>query len=207
MDIITRQKKIGKRIEQERKKKHMTQSELGSRVSAELGGGDPIPQNTISGWEKGKLPPLDKLIALSSVLECDCGYLLCDYDEEIHGITDICRETGLSKYSVKTLCRYKGFFGGLFPEISEVIDFLIYDYEKDNRSMSHQPLFQLLHWFFQYDKTNSIGKAVTTKNKLVNYRAGYSSYSSDRISLDGIIENAVLMEIQRALISLKEVAR
>lgn len=73
-----------------------------------------IGQNTVSNWEKGiTLPPLNKLIALSSIFDCDIGYLLCDYDEPTHILADVVEQTGLSGSAAKTLLQVheKGHYG------------------------------------------------------------------------------------------------
>lgn len=101
-----RKEDIGKRIQELRKAKKMTQRQLAGRIS------DIVPtdkdkgfgQPTISGWERGEqLPPLPKLIALSEIFQCDIAYLLCDYDKEKKDVSDIAEMTGLSTAAVKAI--------------------------------------------------------------------------------------------------------
>lgn len=103
-----RREQIGKRIKALRKEKKLTQKQLAGRIT------DIVPtdkdkgfgQSTISGWERGEqLPPLQKLIALSDIFQCDISYLLCDYDIKKKDILDISQFTGLSEKSVIELCR------------------------------------------------------------------------------------------------------
>lgn len=203
-DIKKKRAAIGSRIKEERKKRSWSQEEFGWRMKQILNPDSDvsIPQNTISGWENGKsLPEIYTFFAMAELFHCDVGYLLCEYDEPIHGTTDICKATGLSEHTVSFLCRMQSFGAGFFPEIRYVIDALVFDYEHDSRDNPHQPIFQLLYWFFRHSEKKSIGKAVTIDNRLENEIDFYIAHS---INLDGIIESAVLAELQRALVSLKQ---
>lgn len=40
---------------------------------------------------------------MADYFKCDCGYLLCDYDEPIHDLKDICNVTGLSEKAIFNL--------------------------------------------------------------------------------------------------------
>ena len=96
-----RKKKIGARIKEERKRLEINQEELASRVSKILNGGtveaETISQSTVSIWEAGKvMPPIDKMVCLAEIFECDVGYLLCDYDLHSRDSVDVATLTGLS---------------------------------------------------------------------------------------------------------------
>ena len=126
---------IGKRIKDERNKKKLSQQELADAISAMLNSDSDckgIGQNTVSNWEKGiTLPPLSKLIALSSIFGCDIGYLLCDYDEPTRDLADVVEQTGLSGEAVKRLKQIhdKGQYGvtkdGYTPNMMDVLSELI----------------------------------------------------------------------------------
>ena len=83
----SRVRQIGNRIKNERKKRKLSQQELADTISTMLNS-DPdckgIGQNTVCNWEKGiNLPPLDKLIILSEIFDCDIGYLLEVFSAEV----------------------------------------------------------------------------------------------------------------------------
>lgn len=60
---------IGKRINELRVEKGISQSRLGDMLS--------VSQDTVSLWEKSKsLPPVDMIILLSKIFEVSCDYLL-----------------------------------------------------------------------------------------------------------------------------------
>lgn len=90
-----KRKKIGARIRRLRKAAGLTQEGLAASLD------EATSQNTISSWENGvTLPPLARLIALSSIFDCDISYLLCDYDKKQKDIADISDLTGLSEQSI-----------------------------------------------------------------------------------------------------------
>lgn len=201
--IAIRRKKIGKRIAQERKKRNWSQAVFGEELSKKTGGSTPIAQNTISNWENGNNFPesLDIFIAMSLIFECDCGYLLCDYDERTHDSKEICKATGLSEESINALCSLKTW--GVEGAVTHVIDSLILDYRYATKGESFSPLVYLLNWFFKYKGTGKIEKQVHISGKIIDSN-DQSSYLASTIKLnDRIVENAALMEIQQALISLK----
>jgi hypothetical protein len=50
-----------------------------------------------------KAPPLEVLCLIADRLNCDVGYLLCEYDDRRHSIVDIKKETGLDAESIQIL--------------------------------------------------------------------------------------------------------
>lgn len=69
-----RRESIGKRIKTLRKDHEYTQTELAGKLSEIIPNDKehPIGQSTIASWEKGvTLPPLNRLIALSIIFNCD----------------------------------------------------------------------------------------------------------------------------------------
>ena len=114
---------IGQRIRSERKKAGLTGEQLAEKVS--------VAQNTVSGWENGKnIPPVEKLFALARLFKCDCGYLLCDYDEPIHDMKTISDTLGLSYGAIQNLRHMMKNIAafGYSPELPNyryAVDFLI----------------------------------------------------------------------------------
>ena len=104
--VVNRRRKIGERIATERKKRGWSQEVFGEKLSKKMDWSTAAGQNKISNWENGKHLPssLDVFLAMSQIFGCDCGYLLCDYDERTHDSAEICKATGLSDRSVECLC-------------------------------------------------------------------------------------------------------
>ena len=202
--ITIRRKKIGQRIALERKKRNWSQAVFGEELSKKMNCSNPIAQNTISNWENGNNLPesLDIFIAMSYIFGCDCGYLLCDYDERTHDSKEICKATGISEESINALCNLKTW--GLGGEVTRVIDALIFDYRYTTKGESFAPLVYLLNWFFEYKGNGKIEKQVHISGKIIDCNDP-SGYLASTIKLnDRIVENAALMEIEQALISLKK---
>ena len=201
--VLERKVKIGKRIAAERKKRSWSQEKFGEELSEKMGGSISGAQNTISNWEKGKNLPetLDIFIAMSQHFGCDCGYLLCDYDERTHNSKEICNTTGLSEESINALCSLNAW--GLGREVTQVIDALIFDYGYVTKGESFAPIVYLLNWFLHYKGTEKVEKQVHISGKIIDCN-DQNGYIASTIKLnERIVENAALMEIQQALISLK----
>ena len=89
---------VGKLIKQEREKRGLTQSQLASKLGV-------VPKQ-ISNYERAKpIPPLDKLMDLCDVFECELGYLLGEenYQNETQIKTAVCNSTGLSMESIQSV--------------------------------------------------------------------------------------------------------
>ncbi len=199
--------KIGKQIAKERRNKGLTQAELAEKLSAMLDDSEDdiavsIAQTTISSWENGKsLPSLGKLLAMAQMFECDCGYLLGDYDERTHNALEMCRETGLSEVSIENLCFLNKW--GL-SETARVIDFLLSDNRERYPGHNYRSVLNLLNFFLSYKDHQKVQKQVFTNGAIVDYTDTDGMISENAIRLnERIIENAVLNEIQQALISIK----
>ena len=195
-----RRAKIADNLKSERKKMGISQIELANRLSALLG--NEVAQNTISSWEQGKtIPPVDRLLALSHIFRCDCGYLLGDYDERTHNALEICRETGLSEASIENLCFLKKW--GV-SDTARVIDFLLFDSRERYTGHNYRSVLDLLNFFLSYKDTQTVQKQVFSNGKIVDYTDTDGTISTNAIRLnERLIENAVLTEIQQALISVK----
>lgn len=197
-----RRKEIGRRIAKERKKAGLTHDGLADKIKKELGVRP--GQSTISMWEHGNSFPenIETIFAMSKIFGCDCGYLLCDYDEKTHDSKEICNATGLSEESVNTLCNLNSW--GVETELTSVVDGLIYDLNHSEKENSFTPLVYLIHWFLAYKGNGETAKMVHIDGEIVDCHDA-DGYIASSIKLnDRIIENAVLTEIQQCLISLKK---
>ncbi|NBK91889.1 XRE family transcriptional regulator [bacterium 1XD21-13] len=90
--------KIGKTILAERTKLKLSQMELGKKIG--------IVGKQISNYEKGKtIPPIDVMLKLCDVLQCELGYLLGepDYSEGTKLETAITTTTGLNTNALNNI--------------------------------------------------------------------------------------------------------
>lgn len=202
--IFERGKKIGKRIQEERKKSGMNQRELGEKIAELLNGDVDVAQNTISEWETGKrIPPLNQILALSKIFGCDCGYILCDYDHRTNNSFEICEATGLSERSINYLCSLKTW--GDRSE-AEILDFLLLDAQERDKSHHFRSVLDLLRFFLEYDDSSAPPKQIFRNGYIANYEGG--GIATSAIALDSrIVENAALMEMEQALINLKRIKK
>ena len=196
--VFMRSKKIGARIAATRKANKMSQEQLAEQV-AETVNVEAISQNTISDWERGKsIPPLDRIFALSQIFNCDCGYLLCDYDEKTHGENYISNETGLSKETVQSLCSLKKW--GIGKELSSIIDLLIWDEGHTFKGKSSRSVLSYLRFFFKFN--GPLKKQLCIDGSIIDSVG--SGYIDSAVNLDAdILENSVLFEMQATLKQLK----
>ena len=82
---------IGEKIKTERVRKGWSQEQLGDRIH--------LSNRQISKYEKGTtLPPLETLLDLCELFDCELGYLLGeeDYSEGTRADTFLPKELGLS---------------------------------------------------------------------------------------------------------------
>lgn len=88
---------IGKRIRLEREKHGWSQKKLGEMLH--------ISSKQISIYESGTLPPMDNLLALCDLFDCELGYLLGedDYANKTKLETKIYETIGLNRESIKIL--------------------------------------------------------------------------------------------------------
>lgn len=118
-------------------------------------------------------------------------------------IASIVQKTGLSENAVKRLIRNRQY--DFFEYEAKVINILIEDakYHNIDKGRGYRSILNLLHFFFSYSGANN--HAIIYTNGLLRDSANSNRISTDAIRLDDtIIENAVLNEAQRALISLKQ---
>lgn len=200
--IFERGRKIGKRIRGERKKLGINQEELGERIMKLINGEVCVAQNTISGWETGKqIPPINQILALSKIFGCDCGYILCDYDERTKDSSEICTATGLSEESVNYLCFLKSW--GMGEDMTKMLDFLLLDAKERDESHHYRSVLDLLRFFLEYDGSKATPKQIFLNGYVVDYECNGSIAPSAIALTPRIVENAALMEMEQALINLK----
>lgn len=217
VSIENRRVEIGKLIAKERKIQHLSQAKLGVLISQELGLSEPVQQNVISNWERGRnLPSLDSFFALSKVFACDVAYLLLDRTEKTSGEQFIVSQTGLSPETVRYLCNRKKW--GIGKDITSIIDLLIWDEGHTFKGEHTRSILSFLSFFFRLDGdtykqlsiNGKISDSVTAKPVGENeteihiksdVMGGYTD-SAFNINRD-ILENAVLLEMQTALKKLK----
>lgn len=201
--IYERGKKIGRRIKEERRKKKLNQAKLGEAVGKLTG--EDVGQATVSDWETGKtIPPIDRILALSKIFGCDCGYLLCDYNQSTHDLLEMCKATGLSERSIQCLCSLSTWE---VTGYAKAIDFLLLDVQERDKSHNYRSVLDLLLFFLNYDNAGAPKKQIFTSGWIGDYNDdGY--IVSNAIALNNrIVENAALMEMEQALIDLKRVYR
>ena len=88
---------IGKRIKLQREKHNWTQKTLGQKLH--------ITSKQISIYESGTLPPIDNLLALCDLFDCELGYLLGEdmYSKGTLFETKVYDTIGLNSDSIKIL--------------------------------------------------------------------------------------------------------
>lgn len=90
-------KAIGERVEKERRELKLSKAKLAEKI----GYSDERP---ITALEKnGKLLPLEQMLEMCKIFNCELSYLLCEQDYKTRVATDICEETGLSEEAVNYL--------------------------------------------------------------------------------------------------------
>lgn len=199
ISIYERSQIIGERIRAERKALNLTQEELAGEVAA-LTGDEVIGQNTISDWERGiSIPPLNRIFALSKLFQCDCGYLLGDYEEKTHNENYISEETGLSPESVRFLCSARKW--GLGDEFTSVLDLLIWDEGHYKKGEFSRSLLSFLWFYFKFDSIEN--KQLLLDGNITEAHGNGYVYSAVNLTSD-VMENAILSEIQSTIRKLKK---
>lgn len=201
ISVVERRKEVGERIAQERRKANLTQSKFADKLE-EITGNRPR-QSTITSWEHGLAFPknIEMIFAMSKIFNCDCGYLLCDYDEKTYNSAEICNATGLSDYTVNTLCNLKVW--GLENDVAPVIDALVLDFLYAEKGTAVAPLIYLINWFLKYRGNGKIDKMVHISGEVLDGQDPHGYIASSLKLNDRIIESAALTEIQQGLLSLK----
>lgn len=200
--IFSRRSEIGATIKKERERKGLTINGLADEICKILG--TRPAQSTITMWELGQSFPknIEMIFALARIFECDCGYLLGDYEERTHDTMGICKATGLSEESVNTLCSLKTW--GADRELASVIDALVFDYRYATKGEGIAPLAYLISFFLKFNGSGKTEKMVHVSGEVVDCN-DENGYLASTLKLDDrAIENAALIEIQQGLTSLKK---
>lgn len=189
---------IKSRIKQARIDCGMTQNAVSEKLR--------VKRETVSTWESGKnCPSIACLAELADIFKCDIEYLLGRCEEKHLATADVVESTGLSEQSVERLIVCKNFGD---KSLTRPLDALIHDWEWVNESgandgRKYRSLLDLLLFFLEY--------RPTTENKMAVFANGSVVLAENRqivgtaVILDAqMVENAVLLEIQRALLSLRE---
>lgn len=170
-----RKEEIGKRIKTLRKQKHLSQDDLANRLFYIAPTKDKaLGQSTISSWERGvTLPPLERMIALASIFDCDVAYLLGDYSKEKKDNSDICDMTGLSQKALSQLLRYKE----QYPDYIDSLNFLL---ESDNFE-------DALYCIYEYDNAlRHLGMLRAFRQQHLKSLGDAQDYTSNLNLLDTI---------------------
>lgn len=154
-------------------------------------------------------PDWKTLAALSAYFNVSADWLLglTEVSSLAPDINVAVLTTGLSEESAKTL-NHLHQWG--FDEFLKTIDALIFDAAHDNvgtvnkKGYRYRSILDLLYFFFTYSGSGSRNQVFA--NGCISQRSSTDhTISLNAIELnDRVIENAVLMEIQQALINLKE---
>ncbi len=84
----------------------MSQSDLAEKCN--------VTRQTVAKWENGELSlTIDDLLKLSSIFDCDPGFLLCEFDCRRHVAADINAVTGLSEDAIAQLASWNNDTSGL----------------------------------------------------------------------------------------------
>lgn len=153
-----------------------------------------------------RVPDALTLAKIAEKCEVSTDWLLglSDIRSKDYDVQQICKATGLSEESITELCGWKKWGVGIEEEAARVIDALIFDFRYETKGESFAPLVYLLNWFLKYEGNEKIEKQVHISGKIIDCN-DQSSYLASTIKLNNrIVENAALMEIQQALISLKK---
>ena len=121
MRIVYEQQKIAKMIERERTALSLSKDKLATYLN--------VNRNTITAWErtdkKGRIPPLDDLLHMCELFDCEIEYLLGRYECKTRTATDIQEVSGLSAYTIKCLLDYNEIPHNLDFDLLDFIEYLI----------------------------------------------------------------------------------
>ena len=88
---------IGHRIKEARSSLGITKTRLAEMCDIQQ-------YQTVTAWETGNsVPSLSKLFELCSILKCDIGYLLGEYEERTRVKAELCNESGLTEAAAHKL--------------------------------------------------------------------------------------------------------
>ena len=100
---------IGQRLLYKRKQKGWKQVDLADRINEKLNREKNMLSKQISVYESGKtIPPLDILIILCDIFDCNLDYFLCEEEQKspIENVTLVNKYLGLDKKAIRTIKRF-----------------------------------------------------------------------------------------------------
>lgn len=114
-------KRIAERLKIERDKLKLSQDALAELLN--------VNRNTIRRWErqdgKGQVPPLNDLLRMCNIFDCELGYLLCEHTCKTREATNVQEVTGLSEYTINQLKEYRAYSNALDFDLIDFIDYLV----------------------------------------------------------------------------------
>lgn len=176
--------KIAERIKSERKKAKLSIEEMAERLD--------VNRNTITTWErqdeKGRIPPLEAILRMCELFQCELGYLLCEYDCKTRAATDIQAETGLNEGAIRVL-------KGLKNSIQMItINLLFEPMDSKHNYAVLDAIHQYLHFI------------ISTDTVVVN-EWGDEKLGGRRLIPSKAIEGTLFSEVAHSLSELKEFVR
>ena len=102
---------IGQRLLYKRKQKGWKQVDLADRINEKLNREKNMLSKQISVYESGKtIPPLDILIILCDIFDCNLDYFLCEEEQKssIEDVALIEKDLGLDRKAVQIIKKYTG---------------------------------------------------------------------------------------------------
>lgn len=108
---------IGGRIRKLRKENGLNQAQF-----AEALGMSSESRQSVRLWENGeRLPPLDALVKMCDLFNCEAGYLLGEFSLPTKEKTDVQKATGLSQKAIEKILVMKMEHPNIFPFLDQII--------------------------------------------------------------------------------------
>ena len=195
------ERSIGKRLEDIRKSRNEKQEQTASAIG--------VNRVTIAQWESEtrQIKAVD-IAKLSAHFGVSADYILCISDNESPINTpmrSMCEYSGLSKKALEILHLFSDSKTPLYaPYYAETVNTLLYDlaFELSRGESSNNPssILALIHKFLKLN----LNMNYKLSHGLIINDVDPNLYNDGEIKInDRIIDNAVLMEIEQSLISLK----
>lgn len=159
---------------------------------------------------RSQLPPLEALLRICAILECDCGYLLCEFDEPVKDATNVKQATNLTYESIRYLIKHRNdkvstaITSAFILEMDELIELIqhFYEYQKIQCIFDKDPHREIIKkmynkYFYPYDFNN-----LSTQNiydKRIYDEKLPKSYSHEKLIFDLNYYNDILSHKHDAL--------
>ena len=116
--MVYNNNKIRDRIKLNRNALGLSQEKLSEKLN--------VTRKTLSQWEKGTtFPPLEDMLKMCEVFDCELGYLLGEHNCKTRAATDVQEVTGLSEESINILMQLQKNDNLKTRAIMEIINTLI----------------------------------------------------------------------------------